>query len=141
MSFKWILYSLLNLTTHQYFSETCLPTIVFKIFGDSHSFNDCTHTHTHAHAHAHTNTHTHTHTLALSLSFGCALSMWKFWGQGWNPCHSSDPNCFSDNTRYLTGSIMVVYSLFNPLVQWFFIHSYFSPLTNILFLPIFSLSS
>ena len=24
-------------------------------------------------------------------------SMWNFLGQGWNPCHSSDPNCCSDN--------------------------------------------
>ena len=28
--------------------------------------------------------------------------MWKFLSQGWNPCHGSDPSCFSDNARSLT---------------------------------------
>ena len=28
--------------------------------------------------------------------------MWKFPGQGWNPCHSSNPSHCSDNTRSLT---------------------------------------
>uniref|UniRef100_A0A4X1VAI2 Uncharacterized protein n=1 Tax=Sus scrofa TaxID=9823 RepID=A0A4X1VAI2_PIG len=34
--------------------------------------------------------------------FGCTHSMWKFPGQGWNPCHSSVPGRCSDNTRSLT---------------------------------------
>ena len=28
--------------------------------------------------------------------------MWKFLGQGLNPCHSSDPSCCSDNVRSIT---------------------------------------
>ena len=31
-----------------------------------------------------------------------ACSMLKFWGQEWNPCHSSHTNCCTDNTRSLT---------------------------------------
>ena len=31
-----------------------------------------------------------------------AACMWKFPGQGSNPCHSSDPGCCSDNARSLT---------------------------------------
>ena len=35
--------------------------------------------------------------------FGHACSVWKFLGQGSNPCHSSDPGCCSvDDTRSLT---------------------------------------
>ena len=34
--------------------------------------------------------------------FGHAHGMWKFPGQGSNPCQFSDPGCCSDNARYLT---------------------------------------
>ena len=30
--------------------------------------------------------------------FGLACGMWKFLDQGTNPCHSSNPSCWSDNT-------------------------------------------
>ena len=33
---------------------------------------------------------------------GYACGLWKFPGQGSNPCHSSDPGCCSDNSRSLT---------------------------------------
>ena len=35
-------------------------------------------------------------------SFGCAHNMWKFPGQGSNPCHSSTISCCSYHTRSLT---------------------------------------
>ena len=33
---------------------------------------------------------------------GRAHGTWKFLGQGSNLCHSSDPSCYSDNTRSFT---------------------------------------
>ena len=36
------------------------------------------------------------------LFFGHTCSMWKFLGQGSNPCHHSDPNRCSDNAGSLT---------------------------------------
>ena len=33
------------------------------------------------------------------LFFVCACSIWKFLGQGFDLCHSSDLSCYSDNTR------------------------------------------
>ena len=40
--------------------------------------------------------------LFFFFPFGQALSMWKFLGQGLNPCHSSDLNPCSDNAGSLT---------------------------------------
>lgn len=40
--------------------------------------------------------------LVLSFFSPCIHSMEKFLGQGWNPRHSSDPSCISDNARSLT---------------------------------------
>ena len=34
--------------------------------------------------------------------FGHTCSIWKFPGQGLNPCHSSNPSCYSENARSLT---------------------------------------
>ena len=39
--------------------------------------------------------------LVVLLLFGHASSMWNFWGQGSNPCHSSDPGRCSDTARSL----------------------------------------
>ena len=50
-------------------------------------------------------TYSHIYTFYLKIFFkffGHTHSMWKFSGQGWNPCHSSDPSHCSDNTRSLT---------------------------------------
>lgn len=33
--------------------------------------------------------------------FFCTCIMWKFPGQGWDPCHSSEPSHWSDNARSL----------------------------------------
>ena len=38
----------------------------------------------------------------LFYLFGHAYSIWKFLGQGSNPCHNIDPSCCSDNAGYLT---------------------------------------
>ena len=38
----------------------------------------------------------------FSFLFGHAQSMWKFWGQGLNLCHSSDSSHCSDNAWSLT---------------------------------------
>ena len=38
----------------------------------------------------------------LFIYFGGTLDMWKFPGQGSNPCHSNDPSSCSDNARSLT---------------------------------------
>ena len=40
--------------------------------------------------------------LLLFFFLGCTFSMQKFLGQGSNPCHTSDPDCCNDNTRFLT---------------------------------------
>ena len=43
------------------------------------------------------------HTSEVGIHFfGHAHSMWKFPGQGSNPCLSSDLSCYSDNTRSIT---------------------------------------
>ena len=41
---------------------------------------------------------------SLSLSFfnGCNHSMWNFPGNGWNPCHNSEPSNCNDSTGSLT---------------------------------------
>ena len=36
------------------------------------------------------------------LLFGLTRGMWKFWGQGVNPRHRSNPSCYSDNAGSLT---------------------------------------
>ena len=41
-------------------------------------------------------------TTIFCFVFGRAQGVWKNPGQRWNPCHSSDPSCCSDNTRSLT---------------------------------------
>ena len=40
------------------------------------------------------------------FNFGHPCGMWKFWGQGFNSHHSSDPSHCSDNTRSLTHCAM-----------------------------------
>lgn len=40
--------------------------------------------------------------LFVLFCFGYALAMWKFTGQGPNPCHSTNPSCFNDESEHLT---------------------------------------
>ena len=47
--------------------------------------------------------------------FGCAHGMWKFPGQGSNPCHSSDPSCCSDNSQILN----LLYHKRTPRMRFF----------------------
>ena len=42
------------------------------------------------------------HPILFYLFFGHSHSIWKFLGQGSNPCHSSNPSHCSDTTRFLT---------------------------------------
>lgn len=44
--------------------------------------------------------------------FGHTQAMWKFPGQGWSSCNSSNPSCSSDNARSLAG-----WAIRNP-VTW-----------------------
>ena len=44
------------------------------------------------------------YSLFYHLSFGHACGLWKLPGQRLNPCHSSDPSCFSDKAVSLTSS-------------------------------------
>ena len=38
----------------------------------------------------------------ILILFGCTHDMWKFLGQGSNPCHSNDPSHCSDKAKSLT---------------------------------------
>ena len=42
------------------------------------------------------------HFIILFYIFGCTCGTRTFLGQGLNPCHSSDTNHSTDNTRFLT---------------------------------------
>ena len=64
----------------------------------------------------------------FSVLFGCAHGMWKFLGQGSNPCHSSDLSCCNDNVRCLIYCItMECQSLlvFGPFFYFYVFMLYF----------------
>ena len=46
--------------------------------------------------------------------------IWKFWGQGSNPCHSSDPRHSSDNARSLTLGHQGTGEIFDIHSSWIF---------------------